>query len=77
MFQNVNESIEMTELTEDELTVVAGSGGLGFDGACGVCGFGFGPFITAFSQQNAVNFAAQTSVQFSQVHQTAFFTEFQ
>jgi hypothetical protein len=87
----MNNSLQMTELTEDELSVVAGSGGLGFDGglcstcglgldggfgACGACGFTFGPFIAAYTNYTATTFAAQTSVQFSQVNQTAYFTQF-
>jgi hypothetical protein len=64
------------ELTEEELTAVTGDGGA-FLGACGCAlgGFAFTPFITAFSNANAVQFAASQAVQESAVNQNAYFTQ--
>jgi hypothetical protein len=78
----------MYELTNEELMAVTGNGGALLSG-CGACGASApaiaavpvatpvvtGPFISAFSNQNAVQFAAQTAVQQSVANQNAYYTQ--
>lgn len=70
-----DDALQMVELSDSELNEVAGAGGFG---ACGACGFGVGPFVTQFSNFNAVNFAVSVNVNVavSTVNQNAFLSEF-
>jgi hypothetical protein len=62
------------ELTDDELITVTGDGGAFGISGLGLSGFATGPFITAFTNQNAASIAQQAAVQQSVANHNAYMT---
>ena len=69
-----DESLQVIELSDEELTDVTGAGGFGACGCGGFGGFVTGPFISTFANQNANTLAYNTAQHFAQsnVNQNSF-----